>query len=477
MLKAVLYMYRPAFARTVVYMLQAVEYSPANFVRWFWRTSDFSRTAYRRQLIPTRPARLLLLAFRAGALIEIAAAVILAVVGISNDSASQIVLAAAVFMITPVLWAHLILLPLVTGSWLVIKPSHALKVRRSSKVFGSHPGVKLAIAGSYGKTTMKEILLSVLSEGKKVAATPANRNVAISHALFAAKLEGDEDILIIEYGEGAPGDVAKFAKKTHPTAGVITGLAPAHLDKYKTLDAAGRDIFSLGRFVKPGQLFVNGDAEAAKRFIQKADVVFDSTGITDWKISDVKVSKNGLDFSLNGRPGSLKIKSQLLGRHQIAPLALAAFLGKKYGLSDEQVKRGIAKIQPFEHRMRPYQLSGAWVIDDTYNGNIEGMKAGLALLAELKSKRKIYITPGLVDQGAEERPVHRELGEAITKANPDKVVLMKHSVTEYILEGLADYKGQLVIEEDPLDFYTNLDKFVAAGDLVLMQNDWPDNYN
>jgi UDP-N-acetylmuramyl pentapeptide synthase len=105
------------------------------------------------------------------------------------------------------------------------------------------------------------------------------------------------------------------------------------------------------------------------------------------------------------------------------------------------------------------------------------MKAGLSLLRELDATRKIYVTPGLVDQGAEEKRVHKELGEAICEANPDKVILMKHSVTDYILEGLRDYKGELVIEEDPLDFYTNLDKFVAAGDLVLLQNDWPDNYN
>ena len=127
--------------------------------------------------------------------------------------------------------------------------------------------------------------------------------------------------------------------------------------------------------------------------------------------------------------------------------------------------------------MRPYQLSGAWIIDDTYNGNIEGMKAGLALLKDLEAKRKIYVTPGLVDQGAEEKRVHRELGEAIADASPDKVILMRHSVTPFILDGLRDFKGELIVEDDPLDFYANLDKFVAAGDLVLMQNDWPDNYN
>ena len=107
------------------------------------------------------------------------------------------------------------------------------------------------------------------------------------------------------------------------------------------------------------------------------------------------------------------------------------------------------------------------------------MLAGLKLLKELPAKRKIYVTPGLVDQGKDSPVIHRRLGEAIARAQPDLVVLMRHSVTDEIVDGIKakNYKGQLVIEEDPLNFYTHLDQFVAAGDLVLLQNDWPDQYN
>lgn len=128
--------------------------------------------------------------------------------------------------------------------------------------------------------------------------------------------------------------------------------------------------------------------------------------------------------------------------------------------------------------MQPYQLGGAWIIDDTYNGNLEGLRAGTQLLAELPAQRKIYVTPGLVDQGAETERVHLAAGKLIAAAKPDIVVLMQNSVTDYIVLGLreAGYSGDLRIEEVPLDFYTNLNHFVAAGDLVLMQNDWTDNY-
>ncbi|KKQ78002.1 MAG: UDP-N-acetylmuramoyl-tripeptide-D-alanyl-D-alanine ligase, partial [Candidatus Daviesbacteria bacterium GW2011_GWA1_38_7] len=125
------------------------------------------------------------------------------------------------------------------------------------------------------------------------------------------------------------------------------------------------------------------------------------------------------------------------------------------------------------------EAGGAWIIDDTYNGNIEGMLAGLRLLKELPARRKVYVTPGLVDQGKDSAAIHHQLGKAIVRARPDLIILMKHSVTDGIIRGIRDekYNGQLVIEEDPLNFYNNLDQFVAAGDLVLLQNDWPDNYN
>jgi UDP-N-acetylmuramoyl-tripeptide--D-alanyl-D-alanine ligase len=149
-------------------------------------------------------------------------------------------------------------------------------------------------------------------------------------------------------------------------------------------------------------------------------------------------------------------------------------------MTQEQIKAGLAKTKPFEHRMQPRKLAGgAWVIDDTYNGNIEGLRAGLELLKALPGTRKWYVTPGLVDQGPETVDVHRELGSLIAAAGPAVVVLMKNSVTNYIMDGLHDamYTGEVRIENEPLKFYTNLESFLAAGDIALLQNDWTDNYN
>ncbi|HEX5447670.1 MAG TPA: Mur ligase family protein, partial [Candidatus Saccharimonadales bacterium] len=419
MLKMLRFVYGPAFGRTIIYMLQSVEYRPAEYFKWLWRVEDFHKVTYRKELVPTRPAKLLLSAFRIGVLAESAIAITLIVLGVTGPNYLEVVLGVVVLMFAPLVWATLVVLPLVLGNFFIIKPLYGRKIRGSRRTFETHQATKIAIAGSYGKTTMKEILLTVLGEGKKVAATPANKNVSISHALFAADLNGAEEILIIEYGEGAPGDVARFAKNTHPDMAVITGLAPAHLDRYKTLESAGKDIFSVADYLGGKNVFVNGEAASARKFIKKPYKVFTAEGIADWKVDDVTIGLDGVSFSLIKGKSKLKINSRLLGKHQIGPLALAAYLSRLFGLSDAQIKAGIAKIEPFEHRMRPYQLAGGWVIDDTYNGNIEGIKAGLELLVELPAKRKIYVTPGLVDQGEHSAEIHRQLGQYIAAARPD----------------------------------------------------------
>lgn len=470
--------YLPSYPKTLVYMLQSTEYQIWPYLKWIWRTKDFTAVPNRRRLDPTKAARLLLAALWLGILLHLAAAGWLIYHGVTRDFLDQSLFGAALILVYPFVWAHLLVVPLLLGRWFVSGPAAARLIGESEAIFARHPGLKIAVAGSYGKTTMKELLTTVLSEGLKVAATPANKNVSLSHARFAAKLKGDEDVLIIEYGEGAPGDVARFAQLTHPTHAVITGLAPAHLDRYKTLQAAGEDIFSLADYLKGKNVYVNDEAPSVKPFLKKSYNLINQKGVLDWKVANSKTDLDGTGFTLTKGKKSLKLHSDLVGKHQVGFLAFAAAFALELGLTEAQVTDGIAKTKPFAHRMQPYRLGGAWVIDDTYNGNLEGIRAGTELLRDLPAQRKIYVTPGLVDQGEETKAVHQEMGRLIAAARPDLVVLMQNSVTDHIKHGLEDagYQGDLQIEPHPLDFYTNLTHFVATGDLVVMQNDWTDNY-
>jgi UDP-N-acetylmuramoyl-tripeptide--D-alanyl-D-alanine ligase len=433
---------------------------------------------YRRKLDSTRAAKLFVATLTAGLYLQVIIGLTAIVIGVVIHHYEDIYFGAAAVLLAPLLWAHLIVIPLVLARIFIIVPKERRLVKQSSELFVRHPGIKIAVLGSYGKTTMKELLHTVLSEGKIVAATPANNNVTVSHAQFIKGLAGDEDVLIIEYGEGKPGDIARFAHYTKPTHAIITGIAPAHLDQYKNMQAIKEDIFSITKYVDAGSIYING--ESIERMVDKvpAKNYYDRKNFLGWKVSDVQLQTTGTKFCLTNGNLQMAIHSKLVGEHLIGPLVAVVVLAHELGLTKEQILSSVAKVQPHEHRMQPYELNGAWIIDDTYNGNLEGIRAGTQLLHGLKAKRKIYVTPGLVDQGRETETVHNEVGLLIAKSNPDIVVLIQNSVTDYIKAGLmsAGYKGKLQIEPRPLEFYTNLSHFVAAGDLVVMQNDWTDNY-
>lgn len=477
MIRAFISIYRPRFAKTIVYMLQSTEYDLKAYLAWFWRTQNFANIMYRRTLDVTRRAEALLILLRIGLYTQTLVGVVITIIGIADNTTQYIYFGLALVAGAPVIWAHLIVLPIWLARVFIVVPKEKVMIRESEKTFTEFTGPKIAVAGSYGKTTMKELLYTVLSEGKKVAATPGNKNVLVSHARFAKSLDGDEDILIIEYGEGKPGDVAKFAGYTRPTHVVITGIAPAHLDQYKTLDAAAKDIFSVTQKVDPSRVYVN-KTNATEPYIEKGYETYGISRALGWKISDVEVAITGTTFTMKKGKKRLELFTGLVGEHLLGPVAFAAALAYEFGLSDKQIITGVAKTKPYEHRMQPYPLSGGWVIDDTYNGNIEGIRAGTQLLSKLPARRKFYVTPGLVDQGEETEQVHIEMGQLIAEANPDVVVLMNNSVTQYIEAGLRNknYQGEVRIETKPLEFYTNLDQFIAKDDLILMQNDWTDNY-
>jgi UDP-N-acetylmuramoyl-tripeptide--D-alanyl-D-alanine ligase len=459
-------------------MLQSVEYQVFTYLKWFWRTQDFSAVRQRKELDKTKAAQMLLKVISIGMTLEILVGISLIGLAVTNHLAGGYGFGAALILATPVIWAHLICLPLIGGRIFISRPKEKNLIIESKKIFASHPGLKIAVAGSYGKTSMKELLNAVLSEGKKVSATPANKNVASSHANFAKKLSGKEDVLVIEFGEGEPGDVERFAATVKPDIALITGLSPAHLDKYKTIEAAGKDIFSLYKTLPRDKVYVNSESKASDKFIKPGYLTYSRNGALGWKVENVVSDITGLTFDLVKKGKKINLKSSLLGRHEIGPISIVSAIALDLGLSEKQLKAGVLKATAYEHRMQPYGLNHAVIIDDTYNGNIEGIRAGTELLKELKGNRKIYVSPGLVDQGMENEVVHITMGELIADANPDKVILMQNSATHYIEQGLKKnhYKGELVIETNPLEFYTNLKNFVASGDIVLMQNDWTDNY-
>ncbi len=460
--------FTPKTPYILVYMLQQFEYNPSKFLNWIFTYPDLSNIQKRGKLELTARAKLML-----------AIGYFIWIINVFFVVYNTIIMSVTA-IIGLIMIPNIVIFSLFISDYLlqsvVVNPAQNKEITKAKQKLKTLKGVRIAVIGSFGKTTMKDLLNTVLSEGKKVAVTPGNKNVLISHARWINRdVDEDKEVLVFEYGESEPGDINKLANFSKPSIAVVTGIAPVHMDSYPNLNSIAKDFACISDFVKTEDTYINNQ-ELLTSKIQGN--IYSSSNIGKWETNNVSTTFEGTNFTLTNGDESLKIHTGLLGIHNIGPIIAVIAIAKKLGLKNEQIITGVAKTLPFEHRMEPRQLQGAWIIDDTYNGNIEGMRAGLALLKELPGKRKIYVTPGLVDQGNETDSVHLELGNLISATNLDKVVLMKNSVTDIILKGLkgGNYSGEIVIESNPLEYYSNLEHYLAAGDVLMLQNDWPDSY-
>lgn len=470
-MKKLLSRYRPNYINALVYMLQNSQYKAGDYLTWFWRTSDFDRVIYRKKLILTRKANILRWILWVIVLVVVSLVIFIFAQGIWISLLLLPVLPwILALLIVPLLW---------TGDIFIQKPREQQLMKDAQKIIQNHQAIKIAIAGSYGKTTAKQILLTVLSEAKIVAATPGNQNTVLGISRFAQKLTGDEEILIFELGESHVGDIKQLAELTQPDMGIITGVNEAHLKTFKTIERTVATIFELEDYLQDKPLYKNVESDLVRtRVSSKYLLGFSRKGVGGWQVKNTKTDLHGTTFDLQRDNHSISVKIGLPGLHIVGIVSAVVAVATGLGLSNKQIQTGLAKLQPVEHRMQPRFQYGAWIIDDTYNGNIEGVEVGLALLKDLKAKRRIYVTPGLVEQGAKSQQIHHKIGSLAAKV-ADEVVLMKNSTTDDIVAGLkeAKFTGKLSIIDDPLSFYINLDQVVAKGDVVLMQNDWTDNYH
>ena len=459
------------YERVLLYMLQQTEYDVGEYFRWLRRVKDFRTVTKRQQLVPTRKVKLLFLTLAFFVILYIG---VIFWVAIAINTIWIYAVALVLVMVLPVIAQYEIVLPLVIGKYLIQKPMEKRILAETEKKLREHPATKIAIVGSYGKTTAKEILSTILGAGKKTAATPGNINQPLGIAKFVDRLDGDEDILIIEMGEYRPGDIAKMCQLVGPDIGFITGVSEAHLVNFGTLKNIVTTLFELRKYLGKKPLYLNGDNEILRKKDDASSVLYSCDGLEKHLVKNIEIEPLRTKFTFDGQ----KITSRLIGRHNIGIVAAVISLAKKFGVAEREIVVGLKNLKPFEHRMSPWILNGAVIIDDTYNGNLRGVMAGVELARELDGfKRKIYITPGLVEQGDKTTEIHVEIGRALANVF-DYVVLMRNSVTEHILVGLEKnkFRGEITIIDDPLNFYQNLGAFVAAGDLVLMQNDWTDNY-
>lgn len=341
----------------------------------------------------------------------------------------------------------------------------------------------IGVTGSYGKTSVKYYLNTLLRAKYNVLMTPESYNTPMGVVkTIRSSLKATHEIFICEMGAKWVGDIKELCDIVHPDHGIITSVGPQHLESFKTLDAVKSTKFELADALpQGGMLFLNGDDQNIKDYNKNPDAVtYSLNGAGDYCAYDISVSDRGTNFKVKAPNGETEeYSTKLIGRHNVLNIVGAVAVCHKMGISLSQLKGQIRKLEGVPHRLELSERNGVTIIDDAYNSNPSGTKAALEALS-LFDGYKVLVTPGMVELGEKQDELNREFGKNAAGVC-DYVVLVGQKQAVPIKAGLLDAgydENKIFVANNIGEALTHVYAVSSKGKkkVILLENDLPDNY-
>ena len=355
----------------------------------------------------------------------------------------------------------------------------------AKRIIDSHKGlIIIGVTGSFGKTSTKNYLASVLAEKYNVLVTPGNFNTLLGVIrTIREQLRPYHQVFIVEMGAKQNNDIKEICDLVHPTIGIVTAVGEMHLETFKTVENIQETKFELINSLPAGGLgVINYDSEYIKSYkgIKSPCKIirYAVEGEGDYKANDVVYGAGGVSFTLgNGE----HYCSRLLGVGNLLNILASIAVADHLGVPANKQRNAIARLQPVEHRLSMKVANGITVLDDAYNSNPTGAKMSLGVLKEFavgEGNKRIVITPGFVEMGTRQADANKELGRTIA-VSCDYAIIVNAVNREAIKSGIEE--GGLPAEKyflaDSLNHaHQQLAKILRPGDVVLYENDLPDNF-
>lgn len=345
--------------------------------------------------------------------------------------------------------------------------------------------IRIGITGSYGKTSIKEILVAMLSEKFSLLATPYSYNTPMGICKTVKNLSSSHEVFIAEMGARNVGDIRELARIVRPTIGVMSGVIGQHIETFGSIENIKKTKYELIEELPPdGFAVFSADNDNSYEMYLKCPLEKAAAGLNAERKPDVyadgvTVSAGGTRFILHVGGESAECATVLLGSHNVTNICLAAAVAARLGLTAAEIAAGINRIKPIKHRLELVENKrGFTIIDDSFNANVDGTIAAMEVLDRFEG-RKIVVTPGLVELGAIEERENYELGKRLG-AHTDVAVLVGKRRINMIRDGLiaAGFNAEEIYEvKDLEDAKILLEMKAAAGDVIIFENDLPDKYN
>ncbi|MFQ5903919.1 MAG: UDP-N-acetylmuramoyl-tripeptide--D-alanyl-D-alanine ligase [Candidatus Binatia bacterium] len=304
----------------------------------------------------------------------------------------------------------------------------------------------LAITGSNGKTTTKEMVAAILERASiqgrslrgRILKTEGNYNNLVGLPLTLLRLRGRERVAVLELGTSRPGEIKRLTRIADPDIGLITSVAPAHLTGLRGLAGVAREKGELFRGINPrGVAVVNLDDPWVHRLGEK----FRGEKVTYGKRGEVAgeswkaLGMRGMEFTLRVGRERRRIRLRLSGEYNLSNAVGAAAMAYGLGADLEAMRKGLEDVKPFPMRMAMEKWRGIGIINDSYNANPASMEAALKTLAEIGGGgERVAILGDMLELGRESRKSHLELGKQVARYRMGRLYLLGEQA-DHVKEG------------------------------------------
>lgn len=317
----------------------------------------------------------------------------------------------------------------------------------------------IAVTGSSGKTTTKEMIYSVLSEKFKTHKTLSNHNNEIGFCQTVLSMDENTQVLIVEMGMRGLGEIDLISKYAQPDIAVITNAGSAHIGRLGSLDNIARAKCEITKYVKD-TLICEDNSRIKKFSCFSGETIYcslDEVKIIDKQKSKYEYKNDVFELSVNG---DYNIENSLF----------AIEIGQKLGLSNEEIKQGLLKYKPIEKRWEEFKINGLNIINDSYNANPESMKASVSAFLDLY-KKPVVILGNMGELGENEIDFHKDVGKYLGKkyCKSGAQFITVGNLAEYIGEKLSEYNLKVVHFDNNIATSRYILDNINAGSTIFLK--------
>ncbi len=334
----------------------------------------------------------------------------------------------------------------------------------------------IAITGSNGKTTTRQMTAEVVAKKFNTLSTVGNYNNQIGVPLTLLRLISEHKWAVVELGTNRPGEIARLAQICSPDIGVITNIGPAHLEGLGSLDGVMREKGQLIEHLKSGgKAVLNADDRRVYKIAaqtKKEVLLFGQSENARIRATAVKEKAAGISFNLDLPKESLRVNLKVPGQFMVINALAASAVGHLLGLSAKDIKAGLEKFKPAWGRMNIFQTAnGIHIIDDTYNANPDSMKSAITTLKSLRANnRSILVAGDMLELGEQAESLHRQVGAWAAAAGINQL-WVTGDFAGAVIEGAKDagMKVEHIFAGSREKLLIELQKSLKPGDWVLVK--------